>query len=197
MSINYCVLEHPDDSDYESIKELLYQANVGNKGFRLKTADYSVKQLINRVGADGKTFVAYDGKKLVGTLSVRFVERRKWYYSGKTPEYILAAVLPEYQGKGINSALAHMVFNYIIEQGYQIIELDTASTNKHAIAVYKHQGFILTDYITRKDTDHYSVVMVKWLGKLPCRKFEIAMRYYIKKIYTIVRYKKGLIKRFF
>ena len=162
----------------------------------MRTANLTGEELKDRICEDGICFVALDGEKIVGTLSVRFVKRNKWYAKGIIPDYILAAVLPEYQGKHINSMLAKRAFEYVQKKGYSLIELDTASNNINVIKIYKHQGFEPVDFLAHKGLDHYSIVMAKWLKKCKYPKIYRKMRYISKNLYIRVRYKEGRIKRF-
>ena len=192
------IIEMNNHYTYDEISKIIKKAYSihDNNGFHLNTSDLDENGLNNRVGENGKTFIALHNDKIVGTGSVRFVERNKWYKKGIMPDYILAAVLPEYQGQHINKKISEAVFQFVKEKGYNLVELDTASNNKNAINIYKHYGFQLVDFRAFKNTDHYSVVMVKWLDKCPYTKLYCLIRYYIKKAYIIFRYKKGHKKRF-
>lgn len=192
------VVEKPSWVDYEQIHDVLYSAHLVNqkKGFIMRTSNLSGKQLKERIGKSGKCWIALDGDKIIGTISIRLVKRNTWYANGEIPDYMLAAVIPEYQGKHINSMLAQKVFEYAEEKGYSIIELDTAERNTHAIEVYKHQGFQLVDYKAMGGLDHYSVVMVKWMKEKPFSKTYCRFRYELKRFYVRIRYKKGGMKRF-
>lgn len=194
MSINQddvIILEKPSSVSFEVIHDVLWQANEENRnaGFVLKTSLLSPEKLQNRIGERGKCYIALIGNKIVGTISVRIVNRNKWYYSGKIPEYMLAAVIPEYQGNHINSKLANRVFEFANQNGYRAIELETASNNKRAIKIYKHQGFELVDYIAKKSTDHHSVVMIKWFVKRPYSNVKRTLMYNIRRVYVKLRYK--------
>lgn len=192
------IKEKSEDISYEKIHSILEEAHKVNnqRGFHLRTASLDGSKIEKRIGEKGKCFVALDKEKVVGTISIRMVKRNCWYAKGEIPDYMLAGVLPEYQGKHINSMLAKKVFEYSKTKGYRIIELDTAENNQHAINVYKHQGFKLVDFKAFEGTDHYSVVMAKWLYKCPYPNIYIYLRYLIKKIYIKSRYKIGREKRF-
>ena len=196
MKITYS--EKPDYISYDDIHDLLWASNADNreKGFVLRTSELSGEMLQQRIGKDGYCFVAMDGEKLVGTLSIRFVERHTWYADGHIPDYILAGVLPEYRGKHINAELSNMVFQRIKELGYQIIELDTAEDNDYAINVYEHYGFKKVDFKPTKNGDHYRVVMAKWIDNCPFMVYTIKLRYVLKKIYIKSRYRENGKKRF-
>ena len=189
---NIIITEKPDSISFEVIHNVLWKANEGNRkaGFILRTSQLSPEQLQNRIGEKGKCFVALDGDKVVGTISVRIINRNKWYYKGEMPDYMLAAVLPEYQGRHINSMLAKKVFEFAKKSGYKAIELDTAEGNVNAINVYKHQGFELVDYLSKTGLDHYSVVMVKWLEKCPYTEIKRKAVYSLRRAYIRTKYKK-------
>lgn len=173
------IMEKPDGISFDEIHKLLWKANEGNRadGFHLQTAELSGDAIREKLHPDGKCFVALADGKLAGTLSIKIVSRKRWYYHGMIPNYILAAVLPEYQGRHINTMLSEKAFEYARENGYTAIVLDTAEENRHAIQVYEHQGFCLADYVVRENADHNSVVMVKWLGDPPFSKSYMKLRF--------------------
>ena len=189
---NIIVIEKPDSLSFDNIHDILWRANEENRkaGFVLATSQLSPEKLQSRIGEKGKCFVALEGEKVVGTISVRIIHRNKWYYKGSIPDYMLAAVLPEYQGKHINSMLAQRVFDFAKNNGYKAIELDTAENNTRAINIYKHQGFELVDYLSKTGVDHYSVVMVKWLEKCPYSEIKRKIMYVLRRAYVKTKYKK-------
>ena len=192
------IKEKPEEISFDEIHKVIYSAHEENlkKGLVMRTTTLTGEELKNRIGKDGICFVALDGEKIVGTISVRFVERDKWYAKGVIPDCILAGVIPEYRGKHISSMLEQKVFEYVRNKGYKLIELDTAENNIHAVEVYKHQGFKLVDYHAYLGVDHFSVVMVKWLDKCPYSSFYCKLRYNIRRNLIRLRYKVGRIKRF-
>lgn len=192
------ILEKPEWITYDDIHNLLWKANELNRetGFILKTSEMSGEELEKRIGSDGKCFVALDDQTLVGTLSVRVIERNAWYYNGKALDYILAGTHPEYQGKHINTMLSEKAFKYAEDKKYELIELDTAIDNQHAIKIYKHLGFIPVDFLAKKNLDHYSIVMAKPLGEFYINRYKASLLYQLKRIAIICRYKKGKRKRF-
>lgn len=192
------IIEKPDWVTFDDIHLVLEQAHSVHheNGFVMITSHLTGEQLEKRIGEKGKCWVALDGKKIVGTISVRFVPRNTWYASGEIPDYMLAGVIPAYQGKGINSMLAQKVFDFAKEQGCSLIELDTAENNTHAIDIYAHQGFRLVSFQAKKNIDHYSVVMVKWLGDCPYSEQYCRRRYQLRRFLIRMRFKVGRIKRF-
>lgn len=195
---NITICEKPDSITFDEIHELLWKANTKNRedGFVLTTSKIGGQDLQNRIGPDGLCFVALDGDKLVGTMSVRFLEKNTWYAKGKTPDFMLAGVLPEYQGKGIYSGLSKMAVKKIIELGYTSVEGDTAEDNKEAIEKYKHLGCKLVSYRANPGGDHYSVIMMGWLGKCPYPSAYISLRFHLKKLLVRMIYTPDKKKRF-
>ncbi len=192
------IIEKPDGISFDAIHDLLYEANAANRsqGLVMRTVLLTGDEIQKRIGEDGKCWVALCGDTPVGTLSVRVKERNAWYCHGEIPEYMLAAVLPEYTGKHINSALSARAFEFAGERGFQMIELNTAENNSHAIEVYLHQGFQKVGFLAPRDADHYSVVMVKWLEKCPHSALSIRLRYFLQRLYVKIRFKKGGKRRF-
>ena len=197
------VIEKPEEISFDQIHEVLWAANQRNRddGFYLSTASMPGEKLKERIGDDGKCFVALaataeEDPEIVGTISVRFFNSRRWYAKGRIADYMLAGVIPSWQGKHINSMLAEKVFEAAREAGCKVIELDTAVTNKHAIAVYKHQGFRLVSFKANPGGDHYSVIMARWLDKCPYSQARCRLRYMLKKCMITLRYKPDKKKRF-
>lgn len=193
------IVEKPETLSYDAIHELLYAAHAENRarGFVMRTALLPGEALEARIGRDGKCWVAFDGDKPVGTLSIRIVNRNAWYARGKVPDYMLAAVLPEYTGRHINSMLAAKAFEYATACGYKVMELDTADNNDRAIGIYRHQGFRPVGYSAPKGLDHYSVIMAKWLVRRPVAEGVSGLVFRAKRLYTRARYRVGGAKRFF
>lgn len=192
------IVEKPEWVSYEEIHEILYVAHEINRtnGFVMTTSNLTGKQIEERIGKQGKCWVALDNNKIVGTLSVRMIHRSSWYINGEIPDYILAGVHPMYQGKNINAQLTKKAFEYVQKRGFSLIELDTAENNKHAIEIYKHYGFRLVGYEAITGVDHYSVVMVKWLGNCPYSELQCKWRYNLRRFLVRVRYRIGGKKRF-
>ncbi len=183
----------PDSVSFADIQDILWRANEQNRadGFVLRTSRMTPEELSARIGPEGCCFVALDGDRPVGTLSLRLRKLNRWYFRGTVPEYMLAGVLPAYQGKHVLSRLAEAAFAWAQEKGYPAMVLDTASNNAHAIAVYAHQGFRLVDFTAKKGLDHYSVDMIRFFGASPYPEWYRKTRYGLKKTYTRARFRVG------
>lgn len=191
-SRNDCIVtEKPSDVSFDEIHQVLWEANAANrsKGFVLNTSKYSGQKLAEKIGEDGKCFVATSNGRIVGTSSVRIVERNKWYMKGKIPDLMLAAVIPEYQGKGVLTMLVNEVLKFSTENNFNAVELDTAEDNTHAIGVYHHLGFELVDYKKIQNTDHFSVVMVRWMADKPYNDMKRRIMYAYRRLATRSKYR--------
>ena len=172
MAETITVIEKPEEITFEQIREVLWDANERNRrdGFYLSTASMPGEKLKERLGPDGKCFVALahkdgaDEPLLVGTISIRYLDRRRWYAKGRVADYMLAAVISSYQGKHINSMLAEKVFETARE--------------------------------ANPGGDHYSVIMAKWLGKCPFSDAYCKLRYLAGKTLVKLRYTPDKKKRF-
>jgi len=191
-------MEKPDNISYDQIHEALWAANERNRndGFILTTSNLSGDQIKARIGEDGKCFVAMDGDRLIGTIAVRFIKKNAWYAKGKVPDAMLASVIPEYQGKGVNSRLLKTLIEYLKAEGYEMMELDTAESNTHVIEINKHFGFKLVGYKANPGGDHYSVIMVKWFGKNPYSDVYCSLRYRLKRMIVRMKFTPDKKKRF-
>lgn len=189
--------ERPESITFDMIHDLLWKANEPNRerGFLQATSSMSGAELERYIGPAGKTWVALLDGRLVGTISARPIKRSTWYAKGEILDYILAGVDPDHQGEHIGSALADALFKYAGEEGYSVIELDTAEPNRHAQNVYLHQGFVYVGYASRKGAGHYSVVMAKWLQTCPYPMAYCKLRFIIKRLVVRLRYKPGKKKR--
>ena len=198
MKSDFLICPKPDMLSFDEVHRLLWKANEANRrsGFVLRTSNLSGEELKKRIGEDGKCFVAFDGDRLIGTISVRFLQRNTWFAKGRVADYMLAAVDPEYQGKHVNTLLSEAVFQFVREQGCGIIELDTAESNIHAIRVYEHFGFRKVSFKANPGGDHYSVIMAKWLDYCPFSAAFCRIRYVLKRWISLLRFKPDKTKRF-
>ena len=180
------IIPKPDYISYDDIHELLWKANEKNreKGFILGTSLLNGHQIKERIGEKGRCFVALHNGRLVGTASVRIVERNTWYMKGQIADYCLLGVLPEFQGKHISTYLFNQIKLFSKENNYRIVELDTAEENRKAIETYRHLGFYRVNYVHFKNADHYSVVMAYWITKNIWGVCFSYIYYHFKKIYV-------------
>ena len=73
----YVIIEKPLSVSFDQIHEVLWAANESNrnKGIILKTSELSGPELEERIGRDGKCFVAMKEDRVIGTASMRVRDR--------------------------------------------------------------------------------------------------------------------------
>ena len=192
----FIVREKPTEMPYDVIHDVLQRAHQRNfeKGIIMTTPTLSAEELEKKVGPDGKCFIVLKGEEVVGTASFRIREIKRWYHSGKTAEFIMDGILPEYQGKHIFPMLETARIEALREIGINTIRFDTAEKNKRRQKIARKNHFVYVDFVSF-NANHYSVVMFRWLGKSPFTKIYCLFRYYKKKIHLKTCYKPGMKKR--
>ncbi len=192
------ITEKPDWISYDDIHELLYLAHAENRekrGFHVQTTEMTGEELEAHIGENGKCFVALDGEKLVGTASYRIIERNFWCAKGLVVDRILAGVHPDYRGKHISSNLFHVIEETVKKQGLQYIESTTAEANHMIRRANEKDGFRYIDFRV-PHSDHYNVVMLKWLNGCPYPKWRTDAYFIMKMVKKKIMYKPGKIRRF-
>ena len=191
------VILKPDSIPYDKIHDVLLKAHKNKKknGMTMRNVSLSGEEIKEKIGKDGKCYVALDGEKIVGTASYRIRTINKWYHKGKTAEFILSGILPEYRGKHIFPQLEEIRIAALKEAGINTIQFDTAENNARRQEIAKKVGYYYVDFFA-SHSNHYSVEMFRWLDKPPFSKGYCALRYHLKKIYIKTRFKPGKIKRF-
>ena len=191
------IIEKPDNVSYQTIREILQQAHKANfdAGIMMAVPNLSADGLREHVGENGKTFIAVDGEKIVGTLSFRVVHINKWYWKSDLAEETMVGIIPEYQGKHIYPMLEKVSHDFIRKMGYRGIRFDTAETNKKKLRLAEIDGYRYIDFKAPK-TNHYNVVMLRWLDGCPYSLFQTNFYFKLKKLLIKARYKPGRIKRF-
>lgn len=191
------IMERPEWISYEEIHSLLLTAHERNRteGFHVKTVEMTGEELEKHIGKNGMCFVAVDGEKLVGVTAVRIVERHNKFVDGRVADQILVAVLPDYSGRSISSALHEKVVEYAETNGLRQIELRTADRNNKMQTACLKWGFHYMDFVSFPGIDHYTVVMMKWLSEAPPAS-ALKIRYSLKRVYIRLRFKQGKVKRF-
>lgn len=183
---------------WDIIHDILYSAHESNRknGVFMKTAELSGGELKERVGDNGQCFVAIVNNKVVGTASVKIVNRNKWYHKGRIGYLMLIGIYPEYKGLGIYNKLAGECYNFCEKAGVDTVELDTAERNHVMQNISLKHGFRYVGIKASPYTKHYSVIMAKWLGENPFSDFYCKFRFFLQSVAYKLRYKPGHIKRF-
>lgn len=85
-----------------------------------------------------KFWCLFDGERIIGTVAIRRI-------GDKESELKSLYLLEKYHGKGLGRLLLETALIYAAEKGYRTIFLDTISSSKKAIRLYRKAGFIATD----------------------------------------------------
>lgn len=108
------------------------------------------------------TFVAKDGTKIVGYITVVTGKFKKVQKNA----YIVMAVLDEYRGKGIGTALLMHVEEFARERGMHRIELEVFESNTGAIKLYEKNGFAHEGRRKEAVRTANGYEDILWMGKL-------------------------------
>lgn len=162
-------MEKPDWVSWQQVCDCIRDANVVNdkKGFHMLFSEISPDEIKADL-KEGKCFVALCGEKVVGTLSYKIRNLKKWYVWGKVIYYSYDGILPEYQGTDVYFGLSDLRDKYVRKSGIRNFQFHTAENNKSVIKINKIYGYKLVVFKpTGKGADYYSVTMVKWEDGCP------------------------------
>lgn len=167
MDIDIQIMEKPDWVSWDDIHEVLMRAHAVNRanGINMRKPSLPGAEIKKEIGDDGIMLVALDGKQLVGTAALLVREIKRWYNDGKFGYLCFAAVLPEYNGKGIYKQFCIKREEIARTKGLNKLYFDTHHNNTHVIKINKAQGFKCVDVKTLPN--HWNVVMFKWLNGCP------------------------------
>lgn len=106
-----------------------------------------------------KYFVAFwcmfDNDEIVGTVAVKELDKKKC-------ELKSLYLLENYHGKGLGQSLLRKAVVFGEESGYEKMYLDSLSTSKRALALYRKAGFVTTEqYNQNKFADIFMVLNLK------------------------------------
>ena len=104
-------------------------------------------------------WLLFDKKMIVGTVALKKIDNIRC-------ELKALYLLENFQGTGLGRMLLETSINEAKEQGYCELFLDTLSTSKKAIRLYKKAGFIMTErYNENEFADVFMVLKLKQKGK--------------------------------
>lgn len=189
------IIEKPDWVTWNQIQEVVSAAHKQNweRGVVMLNSKLTGEGMSSKLGSTGKMFVALDGEKVVGTAGFKIKEASLWFGTQNFGYCCFAAILPEYNGKGLYKQLCEVREKYAVSQGLEMLMFDTHEKNSRVIQVNRHAGYELVDYKPCKG--HNNVVMVKWLSICPYSKKTLARHYWIEKMrVTISEGIKNLIR---
>lgn len=192
------VMPKPDWVSYDDIHELLAAAHKKNyeKGIVLTYSQMTGAEIKELLGEEGECWVAMDGDKLVGTTSVTFFQGKNWWNKGKKVAHgCFTGILNQYQGIGILEDMNALKYEYTIAHGADMNQGDTAENNHTILKVLGKDGYKVVAYFAPKNSDHYSVRIVKWLNGCPFSDDDINKRCKWSERLTKWQFKPGRIER--
>lgn len=94
------------------------------------------------------SFVAFwcvfDNNKIVGTVAVKELDKKKC-------ELKSLYLLESHHGKGLGQSLLRQAVVFAKEVGYQEMYLDSLSTSKKALVLYRKAGFVQTEQYNQNE----------------------------------------------
>lgn len=192
------IVEKPDYVSWDEIHNVLWKAHEQNrqKGVNMAFPALPGEEIRKKITeGHGKMLVAMDGQKIVGTAAIIVKASHLWCGKGDYAYLCFASVLPEYNGKGIFKALDIKREELALSMHLTRITGETHENNRHRLDIAQKAGYKIVDYKVTS-TDHYNVIIVKWLNGCPYSDWYIKWQFQIRKWYTILRYKPGHVKRF-
>lgn len=94
----------------------------------------------------------FDNQDIIGTVALRKIDTEKC-------ELKSLYLLEEYQGKGLGYKLLKTAISKARESGFNNMVLDSISSSKKAISLYKRAGFIETERYNTNDTADVFMVL--------------------------------------
>ncbi len=182
------IIKQPEWVTDDQIVSLLHNAHQTTlqKGMHYSVIDQNGQDIRRRIGDNGVFFVALiDNKILAGVSGISFCpEGAEWYIKGKPyAEIKLEGVREEYKGLGINGMLHRAIYDYAYNY-VDILITQTATQNKIMQNADKKRGWHYVDYVSRKSTNYYSVVMAKWKTAPPISSIYCHYKYFCSKTRT-------------
>lgn len=177
---NIRIIEKPSNISWNVIHEILLAAHSdkNKEGGAQATAFLTGEQLMERVGKQGKCFIALVDSKVVGTASVSLRDKKFWFHKGRIAYYCFAAILPDWQGRGIFSKLNKARDVYVKDLGVNVIYIHTSHQNKKMQNICKKHGYRLVGFHAFKETDYFSVTLAKWTKGYGKSKLHCFLRYF-------------------
>lgn len=186
------IVENFDDNNWHEIQKVIYESHADNRrnGVDIRNAHLTPQELQNSIGQNGKCFIALDGKKIVGTCSVAFQQKKCWYVQGEVAYNTLEGVLPEYKGQHIYKRLSQKRLEYIQSRGCNVIYMNVAEKNYARRIIAQKEGFKKVAIHYNSYNPHNYITYCYWIGKQPFSDFEISIKYGISLLKLWLKYFK-------
>lgn len=163
----------------DALTALLHEAYapLAAAGLNFTAAAQTVETTARRA-AEGQCFVAVQGGRLVGTVTVSgpfgegeaaWADGVSWFRERDTAHFHQFAVHPALQGQGLGRRLVETCERWALERGYRRMALDTAETATSLRALYARLGYADVDHVQWAGKTYRSVIMLKALDRSPLR----------------------------
>lgn len=157
----------------DELTSLLHRAfgQLNRMGLQCTCVDQSV-ELTDRRARRGDCFVALDGGRIVGTMTLEapgFGSGCPWYRRAEVASLHQLAVDPSHQGLGVGKALLQAAEGWARKHGYHELALDTPAAATHLIAFYRAQGFRVVGEMHKPGKRYSSAILSKKLSHGPLR----------------------------
>ena len=193
MDSSIHIVEKPDWLSWDTVHQVIWDSHAENRkrGITMRNPSLPGEQIKNKLGDSGKMLVAItDENKLVGTAAVMPKELNFWFGRHMFAYCCFAAILPEYNGKGIYKEMCRQQEVLAREMGLDKMIFDTHENNTRIINHALKAGYHFVNYGFYGD--HYNVVLVKWLNGCPYQDYYCRFRFVLSKVKTRVL---SLVKR--
>ena len=173
-----------ENVSFDEIYHIIHTAHQENrnKGIIVNSSVNNGEDLRKHIrGENAVWYIAKDGSKVIGTVSLCKIKENRWFCREKEIAYLQhLAVLPEYRGKKIAYRFCREAEEYAKANNLPAIELVVVEENP-AINLYLKLNYECVDYIYKKDLKQFSVRMIKWIGKQPYSSVMRKVRYYCRR----------------
>lgn len=190
-------IKKPDWVSWDEIQRchvIGHERNI-KKGLKMQCAELTAEELKDELNG-AICYVALDGKRVVGTTSLKILDVRKLWFKKRIGIMMMEAILPEYIGSDVFFGLQDIRMKDAVENNVEILYFGTAEANKVVRKVQSKLGFKQILFRSFPDTTYYSVMMAKWIKGKPLPDWLIKTLFYLSEKYVKFRYKPGKIKRF-
>lgn len=197
MDEKVLVLEKPDSVSWDVIHDVLWKAHEKNreKGINMSFPSLPGERIREIIEGSGKMFVALMNDVVIGTGAVIKKKSNLWCGNGEYGYLCFASVLPEYNGLGIYQSLRTCIEKETQEMGLNKVLFETHEKNYRMLAINNRNAYKRVDFKVTT-TDHYNILMVKWLDGCPYSDCYVRLQFLIRKCYRKLRFKPGRVKRF-
>jgi GNAT superfamily N-acetyltransferase len=153
----------------DELTALLHRAfsRLGQMGLNCTCVDQAVMVTRERI-EKGECYVAVYDARLVGTITLYRPDPGSesiWYRRRTVASIHQLGVDPEYQGKGLGTALLDFAEGWARARGYRELALDTAQLARHLLAFYLGHGYRIVESVRFSDKHYCSVVLSKVVAK--------------------------------